>query len=395
MATRYSPKIVTDGLVLALDAANVKSFRGEPTTNVVTNALPTAGWNTANAQGSTITRSFLTENNVPFMRFSNVTNGNDYPRVTDSAFANSSTITGSFSTSLEVRGTPGAQLRLRIYENGSTKITNTITLTNEWVRYKFENQSTAFALNQPYFNPATTGATYDIRNIQIEQKPYATPFVNGTRGTTVAAGGGWADRSGNGNHGELVNGPTFDAREQGSISFDGVNDYVNVPSDTNLDLTSQGTISIWINPAILTQGNFAGLVARNTGGSINQQSYTLSWRQVSGGLFGQIAGGSGVNNDVLAPFPTVANVWYNIVFTWNGSQLVLYNNGVVIGTTTQTINSQVLNTDLTIGGRTYKGAGGSGEPFNGKIANTKLYSRGLTSAEVQQNYNATKGRFGL
>jgi hypothetical protein len=81
------------------------------------------------------------------------------------------------------------------------------------------------------------------------------------------------------------------------------------------------------------------------------------------------------------------------VFTWNGSQLVLYNNGVVIGTTTQTINNQVLATDLTIGGFTYKGAGGSGEPFNGKIANTKLYNRGLTAAEVLQNYQAEQYRF--
>jgi hypothetical protein len=128
---------------------------------------------------------------------------------------------------------------------------------------------------------------------------------------------------------------------------------------------------------------------------VNTQAYTLSWRQISNAFLGQICNGSGTYNEIYAALPTVANVWYNIVFTWNGSQLVMYNNGVVIGTTTQTINCQVLATDLTIGGFTYKGAGGSGEYFNGNIPKVELYNRGLTAQEVEQNYKATKSRYGL
>jgi|688.fasta_scaffold81874_4 hypothetical protein len=204
----------------------------------------------------------------------------------------------------------------------------------------------------------------------------------------------WRDLSGN-NNGTLTNGPTFDSGNGGSIVFDSTDDYVNVPTAANLNLTSQGTISVWINPSTVTQGLFAGLVAKNSGGSVNLQSYTLSWRQVSGAFIAQICNGSGTYDEIFAPLPTVANVWYNIVFTWNGSQLVLYNNSVVIGTTTQTINNQILSTDLTIGGFTYKGAGGGGEPFNGKIANVKIYNKGLSAQEVLQNYNATKYRFNL
>ena len=33
--------------------------------------------------------------------------------------------------------------------------------------------------------------------------------------------------------------------------------------------------------------------------------------------------------------------------------------------------------------------------FNGKVSNVKIYNRALSSGEVQQNYNALKGRFGL
>jgi hypothetical protein len=203
------------------------------------------------------------------------------------------------------------------------------------------------------------------------------------------------DISGNNNTGTLINGVTLARDGQRSFSFDGTDDYLNVTHNTSQNLTSQGTISAWINPAVLTQGWYANIVGKNTGGSVNQQSYTLSWRQVSGVLFGQICNGSGTYNEVYGSFPTVANVWYNIVFTWNGSQLVMYNNGVAVGTTTQTINNQILSTDITIGGYTYKGAGGSDEYFNGKIGQVRIYNIGLTATQVSTIYNATKSRYGL
>ena len=46
----------------------------------------------------------------------------------------------------------------------------------------------------------------------------------------------WTDRSGNGNNGTLVNGPTFDSGNGGSIDFDGVDDNVNLGNDSSFDL---------------------------------------------------------------------------------------------------------------------------------------------------------------
>jgi hypothetical protein len=196
-----------------------------------------------------------------------------------------------------------------------------------------------------------------------------------------------------GNRGDLINGVGFINNNGGTWTFDGVDDYINIPYSSSQNLTSQGTISVWINPATITQGSFAGLVAQCTGGGVNQQAYQLSWRQVSNALYGAICNGSGTYNEIFASLPTTANIWYNIVFTWNGSILSMYNNGTLLSQTTQTINNQVLATDLTIGGFTYKGAGGGGEPFNGQIANVELYNRGFTAAEIQQNYQATKDKF--
>ena len=217
----------------------------------------------------------------------------------------------------------------------------------------------------------------------------------GDKNSYPGSGTTWSDYSGNGNNGTLTNGPSFSSGNGGKINFDSTDDYVNIPYNSSQNLTSQGTLSVWINPSTLTQSWYAGLISQSTGGSTNAQAYQLSWRQVSGALFGSICNGSGTYNDIFAPLPTVANVWYNIVFTWNGSLATMYNNGVQIGQIAQTINCQVLTTDLTIGGYTYKGAGGGAEYFNGAIANAFVYNRGLTAIEILQNYNATKSRFGL
>ena len=144
------PKVTNDNLVFGYDtgygvADNTTATRfypGEPTTNVLTaaNASTTASWSASNYGGSSLTREFLVEDGTPFMRFTNVTYASGYPRSTGQVFSGGATVTGTFSTSFEARGTNGASLKLKIYQNGSTKITNTATLTDKWTRYTFDNQ---------------------------------------------------------------------------------------------------------------------------------------------------------------------------------------------------------------------------------------------------------------
>jgi hypothetical protein len=214
----------------------------------------------------------------------------------------------------------------------------------------------------------------------------------GSERSYPGSGTAWKDLIGN-NNGVLTNSPTFSSANGGSFDFDGVDDYATVPNSTDVDLTNVGTISVWIKPHSLTQGNFAGFVSKSTGGGNNAQAYVFSWRQASSAIFLSLCNGSSAYNQIFASLPTVANVWYNLVGTWNGSSLTIYNNGVATATGTQTTNAQVLNTALTIGGYTYKGGGGSAEYFNGNIANVKIYKKGFTAAEVLQNYNAQKNRF--
>ena len=383
MATIGGPNTEKDNLVFGYDtgygvADNTTATRfypGEDTTNVVTNRLPTTGWGTANAQGSTITRTFLSENGIPFMRFSNVTNGSDYPRVTDSVFDNSVTVTGTFSTSLEVRGTQGATLRFRIYQNGSTKITNTITLTSEWVRYTFDSQTTTFNLNQPYFNPATTGATYDIRNIQIEAKGHSTPFVNGTRSNTASLIDLKKTRSIN------ISGASFDST--GQPVFDGTDDVVNL--GTNFDFNNKSfSVEAIIKWDGGSQDTFFSY--RDSAGGTQKD---IHWRIYTSGQLRFDFYSNSINSSAGS---IVADEYVHLITTYNfgSDSCICYKNGEVLmaGSSGPFLGNDANST-------AYVGAWGTIQRFGGEIPILKIYNSAISASEVKQNFNAYKNRFNI
>jgi hypothetical protein len=402
MGANAGPDIVSDGLVLALDAADNNSFRGEPTTNVVSNSQPTTGWGVSLANSTypdvTCTRQYLVESGVSFIRLTNVTYNSGYPRVTDTVFANSATITGTFAISFEARGTDGARLDLKIYEGGSTKVTATAYLTPEWTRYTF-TRTTGFNLTRPYIVPVTTGATYDITNIQIEAKPSATRFTTGTRGTTVATGGGWADISGNDNHGEILNGTTTsnDGSVLGALDFDGTNDYLSIAT-TNLNNLTEGSFEFWFKSS--TTGpligfftdieNYFTIWTGDSTGFWSDESIRVIYRK-EGTYFYNYAAREG--NSYYAD-----NNWHQCVFTVDGNGNKLYTNGSLLsveqwGSSTEGNSSTRWLNDLSPS--IIALARRVDNYTNVEIASVKFYNRALTASEILANYNSLKTRFGL
>jgi hypothetical protein len=395
MAANAGPDIIEDGIVFYYDTGNtVKSFIGEPTTNFATNTPTPSGWpgNYTLIDSGTKTFDFVT---------STVEWGGDASWTI--YYYDVTAYTGQhicLSATYEYSSSPGGG-NLAFVMIGQTTGSETYLGYSSPLDYNYYTPTASQQISWNgvignggkigiltwMSNGNSTTLTSRFSKVQLEVKTHPTQFVNGTRSATQ----GLLDMTRN----SAINITNASFTPSAQLTFDGTNDYINVPYNTTQNLTSQGTVSVWIYPFATTQGPYAGLVAQCTGGSVNTQAYQLSWRQVSGALYGAICNGSGTYNEIYATLPSVANTWYNIMFTWNGSQLNMYNNGTVVGTTTQTINNQVLVTDLTIGGYTYKGAGGAGEYFNGKIANVEIYNRGLTASEVLTNYNALKTRFGI
>ena len=188
----------------------------------------------------------------------------------------------------------------------------------------------------------------------------------------------WFDKSGNAYNGTLTNGPTFNTGSLGSIVFDGVDDYVNI-NNTVYSL-SGGTLNIWFKRS----GNTNTIIG-SYGGSGNQRTPTFyqSGNNI-GWEFGSLTGrNTGIS--------FTDNTWFNMSMTFNSSfNTNVYINSVLTNTETSSNPGGFWN-QFTIGSY-----GNYGSFYTrGNFSIVQVYNRALSADEVLQNYNATKGRFGL
>ena len=200
----------------------------------------------------------------------------------------------------------------------------------------------------------------------------------------------WYDMSGNNNHGTLVSGSGYSSANMGSITFDGVNDYVNIGVDKSCNrFTADFTISAWVyrSGSSGTWGNIMG--DYYTGGTANALEWQIAIDNTAR-LFVYNGTGGFLMNNIVSGFSV--NSWINVVLSRIGSTLRLYANTNLIAsiTNTTTFGSATGNFNIGIDGNN------KAEPLTGYISNVLIYkNKGLTSDEVLQNYTALKSRYGL
>ena len=210
------------------------------------------------------------------------------------------------------------------------------------------------------------------------------------------SGTAWTDLSGNGNTGTLTNGPTYSSANGGSIVLDGSNDYVLGTINGSI-FTGSFTQSAWIyklNADQIWQGVFT-----NSSPATNY-TYLMTFGNGSVAAPYNSVGANQVGISVSGIFldiGTHTNRWLYIVMTKTGSTLNIYcyKDGTLLQTS-GTINWNGGNFATTNNyeiGRHW--AGGSIVPLQGNISQASIYNRALTAAEVSQNYNALRSRYGL
>jgi hypothetical protein len=197
-----------------------------------------------------------------------------------------------------------------------------------------------------------------------------------SRKSYPGTGNVWRDLSGNGNDGTLTNGPTFSSANGGSIVFDGINDYINCGQSL---ITGNNSFSwgSFINPAA---GNGTPLFFGNTSGGEAMLSFYNN-NKVRVGVFG--------SDKLVSNTEIPISSWGYTFWTWDGNTLRSYTNGLQDGTATG-FSFNISNLYINIGG-----VFGINQYFNGKISLVQIYNRALTPQEVQQNFNATRGRYGI
>ena len=211
----------------------------------------------------------------------------------------------------------------------------------------------------------------------------------------------WSDLSGQSNNGTLVNGPTYSSADGGSIVFDGSNDYVDFGSNgaSAVNGLSEVTVQIWYKSDSV--GNNRGLIF---GGTSNTHDNGIAVR------FDSAGGSGGGTNVIKAGFGLHGSGGSNVNFIesssniqstdWTfitvvcdlGTSIKLYKNAVEDTPTASSSSGQssISNCDGLV-----VGYGKDQDEWDGKVSNVKIYNKALTASEIQQNYNALKGRFGL
>lgn len=230
----------------------------------------------------------------------------------------------------------------------------------------------------------------------------------------------WTDISRGGNNGTLTNGPTYNSGNGGFISLDGTNDSVTIPKSLNgftynIHYDINWTIECWMymsTPSSSPQtyksiyGNYNGCsygLAGNAGGFIiyNANNPAAVYSTLSFGPkspTGCPDGVSWINSESSWVYSDAVNKWCHFVLTSDdGTNYRIFVNGIQRGATKtfdfknsagRSANNLVATSNYAWGGNVI---GWNKVDFS----SMRIYNRPLSSTEVLQNYNATKGRFGL
>ena len=277
-----------------------------------------------------------------------------------------------------------------IYNNGSSSYAywnGKIDALNVWQKELTQSEITEL-YNSGNGKQITT--TPIVQNgLVLNLDAYRSSSYTGT-GTT------WVDISGSGNNGTLVNGPIFGTANGGVMNFDGVNDYIDNIGDlskfTFIQNTGVYTISAWVKPNSLnTEMYYLG----NNDGTTAKKGFYLGNVGTSNSLVLEISNGTiGVHtlNHVISNFYTSTD-WVNIVCVGNGVNNKVYKNGVLFSTSSNFSTFSTGNTSNTLSVSRVNSA--NLWYWNGGVSSVGIYNRSLSDSEVLQNFNATKGRFGL
>jgi hypothetical protein len=417
MALNHSPQTVTNGLVFYYDMGNPqKSWIGRPTTNFVNAASVSINrYNNPGFSGSVFNTGETFKGMPVWETVFTPQDSTFIPRLASTegfgafhAMGTSLTVNTRYMASiyfrlispLQVSGTQGFN---NTYSNisawGQNGTTSTRYEEDGWIRLYSQYINTSSTLTDNKFWKITfdtTGvqagqslrAQWSCPMIEQHDTVYPSTFVNGTRSNTQAI----TDLTGN----NTITATALTYNNDGTFSFNGSSNDLTLSGPVSnffTDFSSQQiSLDVWINiPSsatwtngffgnILSRGSFAGSVGLWRTTSNNQ---VAAYFRQSGATFAAVQSSATIQRDV----------WTNLVATWTGNTLTLYVNGVSVSVNTGTLGTPTV-ANWTIGNVT-AASGNSGNRFQGSNSIVKIYNRALSAAEVQQNFNALRERYGL
>jgi hypothetical protein len=392
-----------ENLVFGYDLGDVKnSYRGEPTVNLV----PDGGL--IGMSGVTLTYLGLEDGWKKYSMSGTFSSGT-YPyimRISDVAFQAGVVYTSKCRVKTNVEGkfnyfgTNGINYVNQPLVTGLSGVMSTVrnsdgsyTLARANFAYVSSSSQPGYLYTNPINNTAFSASTdfVWIRDLQIEQKNHATPYVAGTRSATQ----GLLDLTGRSTV-DLSN-VSFDSSAQ--MTFDGTDDFVNITNATQtlFDNSKSHSFSLWLKKAGNNSGNYAYVYDRygtyRCPGllfALNTNTLVVEWRRADDGDWIYNSSGLSVETGIWN-FVTVTIEAPGAGLTKTIKVYLYKSTGLETATMTSTTDWNAGTSGSFVIGKSIS----NNTYFNGQVAGVSTYSRVLTASEVQSNYNAIKGRFNI
>lgn len=196
----------------------------------------------------------------------------------------------------------------------------------------------------------------------------------------------WADISGSGYNSTLTNGPVYTSSSANSyFTFDGIDDFSISPNYQTFGNDMTWEAWVYCTQDISTYNMFMG-------------RYLPYFSFFSGNrlYFSNNIGGS--QQTIQTASNLSLNTWYYAAFTTSytnpNTTMKIYTNSVETASASYPGTQQQYSNGFMIGDGN-NGSNTSWYPFKGRISNVKVYNRTLTPAEIVQNFNAMRGRYGI
>jgi hypothetical protein len=297
----------------------------------------------------------------------------------------------------------------KLYINGveDTGLTNQTTnglltsLANTWKIGADSVYGQSYCQNANIYNVSLYTKT--LTSQEVLQNYYQGNIVtnglimNLDAGNLVSYGGtgtSWKDLTNTTTGATLTNGPTYNTSNNGSIVFDGTDDYAVGPTNMSISQNQPFTLELWVNLSSYTN-LYPCLLQIKTDTTYGFIVLVTQASTYDGITFGSTDTWIRLRN---AGNQLVTNTWNQIVINYNGAgagttsnyKMYINTQEQVLSTSGGFINLSQVNNIGTI-----ENASRGYDNWTGRIANFKQYNRALTQSEVIQNFNAHKSRYGL
>lgn len=220
-----------------------------------------------------------------------------------------------------------------------------------------------------YFFPSSGNIIYDLAHIQIETGSVANSWTNSSRSTTQAI----LDLTNN----DTITATSLTYNSDGTFSFNGSNNYMTATGSAFTSGMTAYTIMFWARRDAESRMPVSSL----TGTSFYWYGDN-SWKYQHGGVNGE--------HYYSKPTSIPLGTWGHYCVTYNGSTISIYRQGIL-----QSSVASSGTADWSMGMQIGYWQGGSGYQWQGRIDTVSMYNKALSATEVQQNFNALRGRYGI